>query len=276
MVNPRAWLCPQRVGRSTALPLGTANKSNTGDTMALANALIDVLKRELKSRGITYADVARRLALSEASVKRMFSTRDFMLSRLDEICEFAGVELADLARAVAAQDAFLMKLTLAQEKELVSDIRLLAVAVACIHHLTYEQILESYDFTDAVLVGLLARLDRLRLIDLQPKNRIRPLVARAFTWLPQGPIQSYFYAQAQADFFRSRFDGEGEALVFASGRLSRAAAGRLVERLRRCVQEFREAHMEDLRLPLEERRSMSVLVAMRGWEFAALRALQRK
>lgn len=244
--------------------------------MALTNALIDVLKRELKSRGITYADVARRLGLSEASVKRMFSTRDFMLSRLDDICDFAGIELADLARGVAAQDTFLMKLTLAQEKELVADIRLLAVAVACIHHLTYEQILESYDFTPAALVGLLARLDRLRLIDLQPNNRIRPLVARAFTWLPQGPIQTYFYAQAQADFFRSRFDGPGEALVFASGRLSRAASGRMVERLKRCVQEFREAHLEDLRLPIGERPTMNVLVAMREWEFADLRTLHRK
>ena len=244
--------------------------------MALTNALIDVLKRELKSRSITYADVARRLALSEASVKRMFSTRDFMLSRLDEICEFAGIELADLARGVAAQDTLLMQLSHAQEKELVSDIRLLAVAVACIHHLTYEQILESYDFTPAALVALLARLDRLRLIDLQPNNRIRALIARAFTWLPQGPIQTYFYAQAQADFFRSRFDGAGETLVFASGRLSRAASGRMVERLKRCVQEFREAHVEDLRLALAERPAMSVLVAMREWEFADLRELQRK
>ena len=42
-------------------------------------------------------------------------------------------------------------------------------------------------------------------------------MARAFTWLPQGPIQQFFYAQAQADFFRSRFDGEGEVLLFAVG-----------------------------------------------------------
>lgn len=243
--------------------------------MALTTNLIDVLKRELKARGLTYLDVAKRLDLSEASVKRMFSTRDFMLSRLDEICEFAGIELADLARGVAARDALMMKLSEAQEKELVSDMKLLAVAVACIHHLTYEQIFESYDFTPAELTGLLSRLDRLKLIELQPNNRIRPLVARAFTWLPQGPIQRFFYAQAQADFFRSPFAGEGETLVFASGRLSRASAAQLSERLRRTVQEFREAHLEDLRLPIEARSSMSVLVAMRQWEFGGLRALQR-
>jgi DNA-binding Xre family transcriptional regulator len=244
--------------------------------MAITNALIEVLKRELKARSITYADLAKRLDLSEASVKRMFSTRDFMLSRLDEICEYVGLDLSDLARGVAVRETLLTRLTLAQEKELVSDLKLLAVAVSCIHHLTFEQILESYAFTPAELTGLLARLDRLKLIDLQPNNRIRPLIARAFTWLPQGPIQSFFYAQAQADFFRSRFDAEGETLVFASGRLSKAAAAQLTERLRRCVQEFREAHLEDLRLPIEARPAMSVLVAMREWEFAALRALHRK
>ncbi len=244
--------------------------------MAQSDGLIEVLKRELKARGITYADLAKHLGLSEASVKRMFSTRDFMLSRLDEICAFAGIDFGDLARGVAARDTLLLKLTEAQEKELVSDIRLLAVAVACIHHLDFRQILESYELTEAELTGLLARLDRLKLIELKPNNLIRPLVARAFTWLPQGPIQRYFYEQAQADFFRSRFDAPGEALVFASGRLSRASASRLAERLKRVVQEFRETHLEDLRLPLESRPPMSVLVALREWEFGALRALQRR
>ncbi|MBL8379431.1 MAG: helix-turn-helix transcriptional regulator [Burkholderiales bacterium] len=244
--------------------------------MAITNALIDVLKRELKARSITYAQVARRLQLSEASVKRMFSTRDFMLSRLDEICDLAGIDLSDLARGVAARETLLTRLSLAQEKELVSDIRLLAVAVSCIHHLSFEQILHYYAFTEAELTGLLARLDRLKLIELQANNRIRPLVARAFTWLPQGPIQSFFYAQAQADFFRSRFDAPGEALVFASGRLSAAAAARLAERMTRVVQEFRETHIEELYLPLEERPPMSILVAMRAWDFGLLRALERK
>jgi transcriptional regulator with XRE-family HTH domain len=244
--------------------------------MALTSALIEVLKRELKSRDITYADVAKKLDLSEASVKRMFSTKDFMLSRLDDICEFAGIEFADLARAVEARDTLLMRLTVEQEKEIAGDIKLMLVAVGCIHHLTYEQILEDNSFTDAELVKLLTRLDKLKIIELQPNNRIRPLVARAFTWLPQGPIQQFFYAQAQADFFRSRFDGEGEVLLFASGRLSKASAKQLVDRLKRTAQEFREAHHDDLKLPRDERKVLSVLLAMRDWELPAFRALRRK
>ena len=123
--------------------------------MALTTALIEVLKRELKSRDITYADVARHLDLSEASIKRMFSAKDFMLSRLDDICEFAGVEFTDLARAVEARDTLLLQLSPEQEKELAGDIKLMLVAVASIHHLTFEQIIQSYQLTETELIGLL-------------------------------------------------------------------------------------------------------------------------
>jgi len=47
--------------------------------MATSAGLVDVLKRELRTRGITYAQVARKLDLSEASVKRMFSRKNFSL-----------------------------------------------------------------------------------------------------------------------------------------------------------------------------------------------------
>ena len=69
--------------------------------MARTAALVDGLKRELRARNITYAAVARRLGMSEASVKRMFSRKEFTLSRLDAICELAGMEFSDLARSLS-------------------------------------------------------------------------------------------------------------------------------------------------------------------------------
>ena len=41
--------------------------------MAQASAVVDVLKRELKARNLTYSVIAQRIGMSEASVKRMFS-----------------------------------------------------------------------------------------------------------------------------------------------------------------------------------------------------------
>ena len=43
--------------------------------MTQAVLLVDQLKRELKSRGITYAQLAKLIGMSEASVKRMFAQR---------------------------------------------------------------------------------------------------------------------------------------------------------------------------------------------------------
>ena len=58
-----------------------------------AAALVEALKRMLKAKGLTYADVASAIALSEASVKRMFARGDFPLQRLEEICHFARIDI---------------------------------------------------------------------------------------------------------------------------------------------------------------------------------------
>ena len=53
--------------------------------MAQRIQIVAELKRALRARGITYAQVARHLELSEASVKRLFAAGDFSLERLDRI-----------------------------------------------------------------------------------------------------------------------------------------------------------------------------------------------
>ncbi|MEG2033637.1 MAG: helix-turn-helix transcriptional regulator, partial [Janthinobacterium sp.] len=53
--------------------------------MPQTHALIEALKRLLKARAVTYAELAQRIGVSEASVKRMFSQKQFTLQRLDQI-----------------------------------------------------------------------------------------------------------------------------------------------------------------------------------------------
>lgn len=244
--------------------------------MALGAALIDVLKRELKARGVKYADLARELRLSEASVKRMFSRRDFTLKRLDDICRYARIEFSDLTRVLAREETLLSSLTLEQEKEIVSDKKLFLAAVCALNHVTFDQILQRYDLAPAECVKLLARLDRLKFIELQPGNRIRLLVSRTFSWLPDGPIQRFFNDQAHTEFFRSRFNRPDEFMLVVNGILSPASSAQLVEKLKRVAREFSELHSDDERLPLEARSAMSVLVALRHWELAAFAELRRR
>src|SRR5690606_5368321 len=104
-----------------------APRSTTGDLMSEAAAIIDALKRNLKRRGITYRDVARKVGLSEASVKRVFASRTFTLQRLEAICAAVGLSVGELIRSVAApQDPHSHYLSIEQEELLASDRRLLA------------------------------------------------------------------------------------------------------------------------------------------------------
>lgn len=244
--------------------------------MARTAALVDSLKRELRARNITYAAVAKRLGISEASVKRMFSQKEFSLSRLDAVCELAGIEASDLARGLGAHDTVISQLTPEQEREFVADHKLMLVALCALNHWSFERIVAVYEIDAAECTRLLARLDRLKFIELMPNNRIRLLVSRAFAWIPDGPIQRFFKAEGVSDFFRSSFDGEHELMVLANGAVSKSSISALLARLRKTAAEFSAMRSDDAALPSSERAPITLLIAARPWLPDFLRKYRRK
>lgn len=244
--------------------------------MARSTVLVDTLKRELRSRGITYAAVAAHLGMSEASVKRMFAHKEFTLSRLDRICELAAMEFSELARLTAPQNAEISQLSHEQEKEFVANPKLMLVALCALNHWSFDDIVLAYAVSPAECVKLLARLDKLKFIELLPNNRIRLLVSDAFTWIPDGPIHKLFKAQFQDDFFGSSFDRDNELLLLANGTLSRASISALLERLRKTAAEFSGMRGNDAALPAARRTPITLLLAARPWSPQFLRKYRRR
>ncbi|MFO1226812.1 helix-turn-helix domain-containing protein [Roseateles sp.] len=244
--------------------------------MTTTHSLIALLKSELKSRGLSYAELAQALGLSESSVKRMFAAGGEMpLSRVDEICRVLHCDFADLAARLATEQPAQRELTLAQERAVVADTRLLLVAICCLSQWTVEQMLAAYRLTEAEVVKHLAQLDRLGIIELRPLNRYKLRVSKTFRWRPRGPVMQFFRERVVQDFFDAGFDGEGELLMLVHGQLSTAAARDLNERLRRVAEDFARQHLLDQRLPLHEKRSYSLVMGMRSWLFEAFKDLQR-
>jgi hypothetical protein len=243
--------------------------------MSEITQLITTLKRELKRQGKTYRDVGAALDLSEPSVKRLFATEQFTLERLVEICGLLGLTLAELAQEAGQGHQRIHTLKASQERELVSDMRLLLVAVCALNHWTMAQMLQAYRLTEAECVQLLLRLDRLDLITLLPGNRIRLNVARDFDWLPDGPIRQYFREQGMPEFIDSGFRAQGESLNFVHGMLTESARAKLQGELRQLRTRFAQLHEESLAAPLPQRRGTGLLLALREWEPAAFTALRR-
>ncbi|MBV8660389.1 MAG: helix-turn-helix transcriptional regulator [Burkholderiales bacterium] len=244
--------------------------------MSQATLLVSTLKRVLKARGLTYAQVATHLQLSEASVKRHFSQQRFTLDMLEAICTLCDLELTELIREVEQEQPRLTRLSQEQEQQLVASPTLLLLAVCVLNHWTFDQIIATYDLTAAACVKGLLQLDRLGLIRLLPENKVRLKVARDFSWLPDGPIYRYFRNQVQADFLNASFGQPQEMLRFHHAMLSKAAVVRLNARVERLLHELAELHEDCVDHQPAERQGISLLVATRSWEPLAFEQLRRK
>ena len=245
--------------------------------MSTTADLLSLLKNELKAAGVTYAMVAERLGMAESSVKRMFAKGgDMPVSRIDDICRIINLDFADLARRVADTQPLMLELTLAQEKAVVADRTLLVVAICVISQVPAEEILATYELTEAQLVKALTQLDRIGIIDLRPGNRYRLKVAKGFRWLPQGPVMEFFRKEVLDDYFAGGFDGESEMLMVVHGEIGRGLANSFRERLMRVGQDFSNQHLADQKLPADQRRPYTIVIGMRSWLMAALADMQRR
>ena len=189
--------------------------------------LVAAIKRRLKIQGMTYRELAAALNVSEASVKRMFASRRFNLERIVEISNLLGFTLAELAHEAAVSENRLHTLSEAQEKELVSDEKLLLVAVCALNQWEIGDIVAAYTLSEAECVHRLLRLERLRLIALLPGNRIRLNVARDFDWRSKGPIRMYFLSQGLNEFLHSDFSHDKEVMAFSHAMLTESAMAKM-------------------------------------------------
>ena len=244
--------------------------------MASTQSLIDLIKAELKQAGISYAQLATALDLSESSVKRMFAAGGEMpLSRIDELCRVLKTDFAELSQRLAQSQPLRRELTLQQEREVVADEKLLLTALCCLSQWSFEQIVATYRMSEADVTRALAQLDRLGIIELRPLNRYRLQVAKTFRWRPQGPVMGFFREHVMQDFFAGGFDNDAELLMLVHGQLSPGMARELRDRLQRVAEDFARQHLLDQKLPDHEKRQFTLVMGMRCWLFERFKHLQR-
>ena len=243
--------------------------------MPQTKLIIDTLKQELRKQGVTYKQVAKTLKLSEASIKRLFSERSFTLARLGQVCAVLNLEIADLVHQMEKNIDLTTQLSIEQEKELVADIKLLLMAHFLMSKFTFQDIIRIYDISETEGIKLLAKLDRMKIIELQPGNRVKLMIAKNFELIANGPIQRFYEQKVQSEFFDSTFNGPGEFRVFVSGTFSRPANAELIKKVKHLAFDAHELKSESESLPLEERFGCSLIIAIRPWEVKLFDQLRR-
>jgi len=237
----------------------------TGETLRIVREL----KRMLKARGITYAQLGKLIGLSEASVKRVFSRSTLTLQRLEAICKAAGTSVLDVTKlASGADDTAPDTLTWDQEAELAADPGLLGCFYLLINGRKPAELADDLATSERQVRRWLAQLNRLGLIKVLPGNRTRIRTAPSIAWRKDGPVRTLYEEQVRKEFLRSPFSGSGEALHFRSAELSEASSLILLKKLSRLAGEFRELAELDRLLPRRDKRSCAVLIACRPWVFS--------
>ena len=236
--------------------------------MSQTNQWVDTLKRCLKARGITYREVAAALDLSEASIKRLFSERSFSMPRLEQICRLMDMSFSDLARLndLKYQDR-LTTLSDSQEAALADDAILLSYFYLLLNGWKISRIAQRFELDKPRQIRLLAKLDRLGLIELQPRNRVRLLTARRIQWRRDGPVRRLYEREVKQAFLKDRF-AEGVAhFGFESAELAPESARLIQRRLTRLSREFDELAELDQNLEPTEKRGYGLMVALRPWAY---------
>lgn len=235
--------------------------------------LVSALKRCLKMKGVTYKKLAESMNLSESSVKRLFARNNLSLQRFEQVCEVVGLSIFDVGKMAREEDAKEDPHILSREQEqaLAENENLLIGFHLVLNGWHYDRIIESFKWSEPEVIKILTTLDKLKLIDLQPENKVKLLTANNIHWRKNGAVRKRHAKQAFEEFFNDRFDHENQFLDFEILELSPASRNILKRKLQIILREINDLAAMDYLLKPGERngkKSTGIMLAMRPWVFS--------
>lgn len=170
----------------------------------------EILKRIMKTRGLTYADLATGLAVSEPTIKRLFAERDCKLSRLEAICRWLDVSLGDILESSERIEQATLVLPRDVERALAASGDLFHFFLLLREDMSASDIASAYSL-DSADVYLYARdLERLGLLDIEPGNVLRLRSTATLSLNLDGPLR-HRYIDLNLAFIRHCLKGEPPA-----------------------------------------------------------------
>ena len=245
--------------------------------MQQTKIILNSIKRVLKIKGLTYKDLADKMELSEASVKRLFSKQTISLKRLEEICNIVNLDFYELAVMAKIESNKKSKtLSIEQECVLAGNNKLLIFLYFIVHGWSLPYIIEEYDISESEATHMLLKLDQLGIIELHPENKFRLLISKNGLWHKKGPIWNQYLEMVTDDFINHEFDQTNERLAFSTGQFTNKSLDIIQKKLDAFLETFNELASEDALLPIKNRFSTGVFIAFRPWVFSLISGLQRK
>lgn len=143
----------------------------------LIERLLQRIKDLLKEKGMTYVELARRMGVSEVTIKRMLNQQDISMTRVIEISKILDVPLADELAALEAESVKAHTFTAKQDEYFAAFPHLMAY----FQHLTLlkktpTQLAAEFGLSGACTHQYLSALESLGLLRQLPSGAVKILV----------------------------------------------------------------------------------------------------
>lgn len=229
----------------------------------LRGEMFEALKRVLKARGWTYADLANSLGLSEPTIKRLFVDGDCKLGRLLEICDLLDVTLTDLVDRAERSADLRVELSETAEAELAENPWLFDLYVLLQSGETAEDIATDHHLQAHELHQDLHKLHRLGLAALRDDGRFFVPIDQPLHLRRHGPLHSRI-REINLKFVADIYDEPD-----ADGKLFRTISRRMLPDTARLLQQDVTDLAERIDKLARQDRLTSSADALTNWKFTA-------
>lgn len=180
--------------------------------------IFSAIRLRMKISGMTYAELAKHLNVSETSVKRYFSEERMTVDTLDSICVALQTPLdAMLAEYKKSSPENAKSFTIEQEDALAASEQLFAIYFMVAGGWGFDDIVKNHEISPAELTRTLRELEDLELVSFQTNAALLALLPIDAEWRVEGPLFKKFKAQAVHEFFDSDFMAANELLKLTFG-----------------------------------------------------------
>jgi transcriptional regulator with XRE-family HTH domain len=181
--------------------------------------ILETLKHALKVRKISYRDLAGRLKMSEAGIKKMFQSESLTVTRLIEICRVMGIGLDALIEAGKNPPVKVLRLSQMQNSFFAKHSNYFLFFLKLIYEgATVEEIVKENHFSSQDVFKFLKKLDDLGLIKLRENGQFDSLYEFPIHITSAGEDLASLKFQLVSDFVKtaSKESGKNEGRLGAA------------------------------------------------------------
>lgn len=244
--------------------------------MSQIDQFLGSLKRSLKAKNVLYRDLAKALGLSESSVKRILSNKSLSLERLEEICRVADISFSDVVKAANLEEGSQFHtLSDEQEKALAENARLLHYFMMLQDGKSPQKIEREYQIAAVESKKYLFQLDRLNLIELHPRDKVKIKRQGFLRFRRDGPVGKALFEQTKTNYLNYDFSRPEDYLRFSFLKISPGTLTKYKTKLEKLMIEMQE----ESRFEGEHNVTVTdvgVLLSFRPWQYSYMGAIKKK